>query len=728
MPEYLTIETPVKLTEGSRAGQEAFELVSLSGHEALSQLFSFTLDLRSERRQIPPEEILGKPVTIGVAAADGQPRFFHGYVNRFVAAESQEGPRRYQAEVVPWLWFLTQTSDCRIFSQKTVPQILEEVFGELGFAVFEKLKPSRSYARWEYCVQYRETDFNFVSRLMEQEGIFYYFKHEKGKHTLVLADSTKAYLPESRELRYQYSFGGEPRPASVTDWAHQYQFVPGKFVQTDYNYDQHPAAGEKQPAKLLESQATGKANPKLFDPDKYEVFDYPGEYQTKDEGKAYTQAYMEQQEAAYDVVEGASLWHNLSPGVKFKLTDHPVPAENKEYVVISIGHSASQSSESQGAGVSYSNTFQCLPASVLFRPARTTAKPGILGVQTAVVVGPPGSEIHTDQYGRVQVQFFWDRYNTRMQPGGDATKQAEPIWIRVGQIMAGKQWGAMFIPRVGQEVIVTFLEGDPDRPLVTGVVYNKDQMPPYNPKEEPTKSYLKTNSSPGGNGYNEIRFEDKAGKEQIFIHAQRDFDLRVNNEYREFVGGERSLIVGSQQAPTHHYEWVHGDKVTTCDDSMGLYTKRNLIVHVGEGGSGYYAAEVEQDHKTRVHGSCELLVDKDRAEKIGGSQSLIIDGDLQQKVGMKHALEAGQEIHLNAGMKVVIEAGMQLTIKGPGGFVDIGPAGVTIQGTLVNINSGGSAGTGSGASPQSPQGFSTPQPPEPHAADSHRSGQKSTPF
>ncbi len=734
MPEYLNIESPVKLTAGKDAGKEAFALLSFSGHEELSRLFSYSLELRSSRDDIPPDEILGKPVSFSVVDARNEPRHFHGHVSRLVALGEEEGFRRYEAEVVPWLWFLTRTSDCRIFSGKTVPQIVEAVFEDLGFAVYDKLKPARTYNKWDYCVQYRETDFDFVSRLMEQEGIFYYFKHEKGKHTLVLGDSPKAYGSQSKDVPYAYGYAEEAAPESVTQWTHQYQFVPGKYTLTDYNFKDKPAKAEKHPSKLLETTAPGKANPKLFDPKKYELFEYPGEYDDKDADKGYCEAYMQEEEVAYNVVQGSGTCEFFAPGGKFKLVEHPADLENAEYAITSVQHSASAGREERG-GSDYANTFTCIPAEVPFRPARITPKPGIQGVQTAVVVGPSGSEIHTDKHGRVRVQFFWDRYNTRMQPVEDskkAEKQAAPVWIRVGQIVAGKNWGAMFIPRVGQEVIVTFLDGDPDQPLVTGVVYNGDQTPPYNPEDEPTKSYIKTNSSLDGKGYNELRFEDKAGKEQVFIHAQRNMDVRVGADSMESVGNDRHLIVGGEKDGAKkgfQMEMVYVDKYTTVHRNQVEHVGGDMGLKVGGiDGPGNQDIIVKGTKKELIEGENHVHVKKDRNEKVDMNQSLTVGQNQQEKVGMKHALEAGQEIHLKSGMKVVIEAGMQLTLKGPGGFVDIGPAGVTIQGTLVNINSGGAAGSGSGSSPTAPTDPPEISPPEPTPADGHKTGQKSTPY
>jgi len=730
---YLNVKTTV---QGGADGQDVFRLVSFSGHEELSRLSSFSLELESDRHDIEPKEIIGQPVTFSVQDSQGNPRFFHGFVSRFVVGTGETGARSYQAEVVPWLWFLTKTSDCRVFSDKTVPQILEEVFNDVAVPHPVEFRLSRTYGVWKYCVQYRETDFNFVARLMEQEGIFYYFLHDDGKHTLVVADSPDHYYDLGMsEIPYEYTFvGGEPRDDSITSWTHQYQFVSGKYSQTDYNYLEHPAGSEQQPFQHLFTDAPIRKGggsqaeiPPTISPEAHELYDYPGEYEDKSEDAGLTQIYMEEEELKFDVASGSSSYEHMSPGARFSLIDHPNDAENQQYAILSVQHSAADSSGGQGPGQSYTSTFTCVPASVPFRPARITPKPAIQGAQTAVVVGPKGAEIHTNKYGEVQLQFYWDRRGVRLQ-----SQQEEPIWVRVGQIIAGKNWGAMFIPRVGQEVIVTFLEGDPDRPLVTGVVYNQEQPPPYDLPDQMTRSYIKTNSSPGGEGYNELRFEDKKDHEQIFIHAQKDMDLRVLSESRERVIANRHLIVGWEKDGKKggdQREMVHQDKQ--------LIVHRNQIEHVGGDvqlliggidGPGNQDIVIKGTKKEMIEKGSHLHVKTSRCEKIDADQSLTVGNNQQEKVGMKHALEAGQEIHLKGGMKVVIEAGMQLTIKGPGGFVDIGPAGVTIQGTLVNINSGGSAGSGSGSSPTAPEDAVEAQPTQPDLADNHESGQKSTPF
>jgi type VI secretion system secreted protein VgrG len=729
---YLAIESPGSL-------RDQFRLLAFSGHEEMSRLFSFTLELDSEVQTIDPKEVIGQKITFSVKYKEGagdQWRYFNGYVSRFTAGSSESGHRRYQAEVVPWLWFLTRTSDCRIFAEKKVPDILDLVFEDCPFEHNVEWKASKGdYPVWTYCVQYRETDFNFVSRLMEQEGIYYYFKHTKTDHVLVLCDKAQHYADSGKDIEYQYSYAsGATKKDVVTHWAHQYQYVPGAYAQTDYNFDEQPPRANQHPDTPLLSTKPAKGRAKEFpNAGKHEIYDYPGEYEKKPDGDVCTERYIEEEEVVCDEANGSSTCHFFSPGVKFKFKFDPADSdvtqmkagsEDDSYALLSVQHLAADDTTS--GSQTYTNSFTCIPADVNFRPARVTRKPSIQGAQTAVVVGPPGSEINTDKFGRVQVQFFWDRYGTRSQG-----KEEKPIWIRVGQIIAGKNWGAMFIPRVGQEVIVTFLEGDPDWPLVTGVVYNSDQMPPYALPDEKTKSYVKTNSSPGGDGFNELRFEDKKDHEQIFIHAQRNMDERVLNDSMEHVIGNRHLIVGGgkDDKKSDQHEMIHQDK--------HLKVKRNQIEHIGGDmqllvggidGPGNQDIVVKGTKKELVEQDNHVHVKGKRSEKVDVDQSLTVGNNQQEKVGMKHALEAGQEIHLKSGMKIVIEAGMQLTLKGPGGFVDIGPAGVTIQGTLVNINSGGAAGSGSGASPTAAQDAKEAKPTEPDKADDHKTGQKSTPY
>jgi len=646
----IKIDTPL--------GPDVLLLQSFTGQEGISRLFRFQLDLLSETNSsIAFQDILGQRVAITIALPGHRERYFSGFVNHF--AQSARDPRftYYQMEVVPWLWFLSRTADCRIFQNKTIPDIITKVFADLGFTDFRSALQG-TYEPREYCVQYRETALNFVSRLMEQYGIFYFFEHERDKHTLVLADSPSVHqpCPEQPRVRYTYVTGALEDEDSITHWAVRQELRPGKYALTDYNFE--------TPATDLSANVS--SNVRVGGNERFEIYDYPGEYLRRAQGDSLVQIRMEEEEAPHLVARGASTCRAFTSGYRFNLTDHYRRDMNTAYLLTEIHHTASVGGSYHGAEggapENYSNHFTSIPHSVPFRPPRITPRPIVQGPQTAVVVGKSGEEIWVDKYGRVKVQFHWDRESQ--------ADESSSCWIRVSQLWAGKGWGAMWIPRIGQEVIVDFLEGDPDQPIITGRVYNAVQTTPYTLPGEQTKSTIKSYSSKGGGGFNEIRFEDKKGSEQVFIHAQNRQDIRVGGSAYETIGDERHLIV-------------------------------------------------EKDQLELVKGDLHLHVKGDRNEKVDGTTSLIVGTDQQEKVGMKHALEAGQEIHLKAGMKVVIEAGLQLTIKGPGGFVDIGPAGVTIQGTLVNINSGGAAGAGSGCSPATPK--------DPKEAATARPGQASQP-
>lgn len=664
----IAIDTPL--------GDDVLLLQGFAGNEGISRLFNFHLDLLSEKRAVDFSQIVGQNVTVTVGTAHpDQPRYFNGFVSRFAQAGGDERFTRYHAEVVPWLWFLTRNADCRIFQNMKVPDIIKKVFGDRGFRDY-RFSLQGTFEPREYCVQYRETDFNFVSRLMEQDGIFYFFEHEDGKHTLVLANASDAHkpCPGQEAARCDLTVGGPEREDLVTAWHVEEELRTGKYSLTDYNFE-NPATN------LL------AAEPSIIRVDgnsKYEIYDYPGEYLTKAHGTDLAKLRMQEEEAAHLVATGSSTCRPFTSGYKFDLKDHYRDDMNTSYILTEVSHVASvgdsYTTGGLGDGENYSNHFTCIPADVPFRPARVTPKPFVQGPQTAVVVGKSGEEIWVDKYGRVTVQFYWDREGNK--------NENSSCWIRVSQPWAGKNWGAMWIPRIGQEVIVDFLEGDPDRPIITGRVYNAEQPVPYTLPANQTRSTFQSRSSKGGdaNNYNELRFEDKTGSEQIFINAERDMDVRVENDSREFVGSKRHLIVKSDQT-----ELVEGDK------------------------NGH----VKGNHAEKIEGDAYLQLSGDRAEKVGGSVSLHVGQARDEKVGTKHALESGQEIHLKAGMKVIIESGLQISLVGPGGFVDIGPAGVTIQGIMVLINSGGSAGSGSGSSPKDPK-----DPKDPDTADDGSKGGK----
>jgi len=620
-------------------GKDVLLVEAFSGNEGMSRLFSYELSLLSENQAVAFEEIIGTGVTVSLDLPWGGRRFFNGIVSRFTQTSgggtSGDDTRvsHYRATIVPWFWLLTRSAESRIFQNMSVPDIVEQVFQDHGFTDFQ-LKLQGSYQKREYCVQYRETHCNFISRMLEYEGIHFFFEHTNGKHKMILADAPQANLPcpEQKSASYQTQDPANKDEDFITALDKSQEIRSGKYSLSDFNF--------QIPNTSLHVELPGKYP---LGPGGREIFDYPGAYQKKSEGDAYARIRMEEEESQVTTISGSGNCRAFATGYRFTLNNYYRQEMNgKEFVLTSIDHNATQSVQA-GGDFDYGNRFDCTPADVPFRPMRVTPKPLVHGSQTAIVVGPAGEEIHVDEFGRVKVQFHWDREG---QKDGNSS-----CWIRVSQSWAGTNWGALFIPRVGQEVIVDFLEGDPDRPIITGRVYNGLSKPPYPLPAEKTKSTLKSNSSPGGGGFSEIRFEDKKGAEQLFIQAERQQDNRVKQDSLEWVGNERHLIV-------------------------------------------------TKDQLEKVGGDQHLTVVGDRNEKVDGTVSLKIGRDLQQKVGVMHALDAGQEIHLKAGMQVVIEAGAQLTLKVGGSFIDIGPAGVTIKGAMVVINSGGSAGSGSGASPE----------------------------
>jgi type VI secretion system secreted protein VgrG len=611
-------------------GDDKFLLRSFSGHEGISQLFHFHLDMLSEDPAVSFDDIVGQNVSFSVRLADtSEARYFNGYVSRFSQLPGEERLTHYQAEVVPWLWFLTRTADCRIFQNQSVPAIVEQVFKAFQFTDYE-LQLRGSYQPLEYCVQYRETAFNFVSRLMEQEGIYYFFKHENGKHTLVLADSPSVHepCPGQSRIMFERTVGMVRREEDVVfSWKQEQSFRTGKVAITDYNFE----TPTTDLSVGIASQINQGGN------HRFEVYDYPGEYGKHSAGDQQAKLRIEAEEAAHAVYSGDSDCRSFRAGYKFELFGHERRDQNGSYLLTSVSHAAEEGGFYSGTGSktdsTYRNTFTAIASSVPFRPLRATPKPMIYGTQTAVVSGPSGEEVYTDKHGRIKVQFHWDRIGQR--------NENSSCWVRCAQVWAGKGWGGMIIPRIGQEVVVSFLEGNPDRPLVTGTVYNALQTPPYPLPGKQVVSTLRSCSSKGGGNSNEIRFDDTKGSEHFYVHAAHDHDTLVDNNRRETIGRDSHHLVKGFQ-----YERTEGDR------------------------------------------------------------------NIDEKVSQKWAVDSGTEIHLKAGMKVVIEAGTQLTIKSGGNFVDINPAGVFVKGTMVMINSGGSAGSGSGASPTPPEQPTEVQPGE----------------
>lgn len=600
----------------SPLGEDVLVPMSVAAREALSEPFHLSVECVSPRREIDPDEILGKDHTLSIGHGANQRRF-HGMVKSLAPGQAWARDLRvYHIEMVPRLWLLTLTRDLRIFQDKTVVEIIEKVLNDNDVTDFDISNVQETHEPRTYCVQYRESAFAFISRLMEEEGIFYFFEHTADRHTLKFADTSSAY-PDCDVSEVPFHPAGEVR-GSVASWQPRFHFRTGTWRLRDYNF-------EKPDSDLTTDKDTIK-KPSAF---KQEVYDYPARFTQRGRGRDLTGFQLEAHEAGYEVIEGTGDVRMMVPGATFTLKDHPSADQKDRKVVLrEVRHTATDHSHVSGqgaAGSSYSNAFTCQPADVVFRPEPHTPRPTVHGPQTALVVGPSGEEIHTDQYGRIKVQFHWDREGEK--------NEKSSCWLRVAQAMAGRNWGSLFTPRIGMEVIVEFLEGDPDRPLVVGCLYNGKNSPPYTLPDNKTQSGFKSRSSPDGGGadFNELRFEDKAGSEQIYFHAQRDFERRVERD--------DTLTVDRDQSNT-----IERDQSTEVTRDQSITVKqgdRTINVDLGK-------------ETTEAMQKIEL--------KVGGNKITIDQSGITLE-GLQIKIDGKVKIEESAPMTTVKGSGM-LTLKG----------------------------------------------------------------
>jgi type VI secretion system secreted protein VgrG len=662
-------------------GKDTLRIYGFTGREAISQPFHFDLQLLSENASVAFENVVGQRVTVRLRLADGSDRCINSFVSRFTQSGKDDQHSYYHAHIVPWLWFLTRTTDCRIFQNKTVRQILESVFTELGFTDFE-FKLEGTYEPLEYCVQYRETDFNFVSRLMEEFGIFYLFQHDDRRHTLVIADSPSAHRPNGThpKMRYLPVAGGAAQHDAITSCHLEQEFRSGKYAVTDYNF--------KGPSDAMRTTASGAVQ--VGDNRKYEVFDYPGRYLRQDRGTQLTKIRMQEEECTNLVLNGTSSCPALAAGDRFDLAEHYRDDLNRAYVVIEVQHNAAGiQAFTSGAGAgdtrTYSNQFASIPYATPYRPPRITPKPIVEGVQTAVVVGPEGEEIYTDPdgHGQVKVQFHWDRYGKRDQDSS--------CWIRVSHLWAGKGWGAIAIPRIGQEVIVDFLEGDPDRPIITGRVYNAEQTPPYALPANKTQSGIKSRSSKDGGtvNFNEIRMEDKKGSEELYLHAEKDETIVVENDKSEKVGNNETVGIGNDRSETvggNETLSVVGNRTRTVNQNevVTVLLTRTHTVGANEAVSVGGAQEVS------VVGAHILSVGGLQNVNVGAEQAVLVGRNQDTKVGNDQSISVGTNYSLDAGKSVVVTAGDEITIRTGKALIQMKKSGdILIEGKDITIKGSG---------------------------------------
>ncbi len=649
----------------SPLGADVLLFHRMSGHDGMSELGEYTLELLSEQSDIAIDDVLGQALTVTLDVGPGVEREFNGIVTRFVLSGRLGRFASYQATVRPWLWLLTRSSDCRIFQDQDPVAIIKTVFDKYALADFDLGQLSATPPSLPYCVQYRETDFAFVSRLMERFGIYYYFRHAGGRHTLVLADSAAAHSAIAGSATLQFdSSGGERARAreTVYDWQAGGEILADAVTLRAFHFE--------TPAVDLTAKSTGArgydGNARTL-----EIYDYPGPYIERPAGELEAKTWLESIEAGHKLVEGAATAAALAPGGLFKLLDHPRSDQNVEMLVTGASYQLySDRFESEPGLPKLENDkpvppfacrFRAIAKDATFRGARRTAAPLVRGPQTAIVVGKSGEEIWTDKYGRVRVKFHWDRLGD-----GDSAADACSCWVRVAQAWAGKRFGQLVIPRIGQEVVVSFLEGDPDRPLVTGAVYNAQNMPPVTLPDDATRSTFKTNSSKGGEGFNELRFEDKKGSEEIFVQAEKDYNRVVKNN--------DSLKVGFEKA----------DK-------------------------GDQTIDIKHDQTIKVGNDQTLTVTHDQFENVDNNQTVKIKADQKIDVGASQSIKAGTTIVIEAGTSIELKVGAssikieagKISIKAPeievaadanakvkaGAMMEIKAGAVmTIGGALVQIN------------------------------------------
>ena len=631
---------------------EQLEFRSLEGSEQISRLFEHRVRMISQSASISAKALLGKDLSIEIdlttEVGGGGKRFISGQVTQFTYIGRDGDFYSYEAVLRPWLWHATRRSDFKIFQFKKVPDIIQEVLGPYGFSIENKL--TGSYRTWDYIVQYGETDFNFVSRLMEMEGAYFYFSHSQGSHTLVLADDIGSHSPLPNGPSTIPYYSGD-RAAHVHDqdfidgWSFAEDIASGHFAADDYDF--------KKPKSILD---TKQQQPAGHTEDSRELYEWPGGYTEMGDGENYARVRIEQQKAQRETVQGEGNARNLAPGYLFTFSKYPRGDQNKDYLIEAAYYRFEENvRRSDGAGgagnasrggldspTSYRLSISAVPKTTPYRSQRTTPKPHTTGPQTAVITGPAGEEIYTDQYGRVKVQFHWDRYGS--------FDENSSCWIRVSQTWAGSNYGSMHIPRIGQEVIVDFLNGDPDYPIITGRVYNAMQMPPWELPANKTQSGIKTRSSKdgtpgagmksGAGDANAIRFEDRKGAEQLWLHAQKDQLTEVEHDEDKWVGNDRRKVIDRDEFNTIHRDrtevvdrnekiTVHGWRTEEVDgdETITIHSNRKEVV------DGNEDITIHKNRKERVDHNETISIGDNRTEDVGGNETIGISGTRSVTIG-----------------------------------------------------------------------------------------------
>lgn len=667
------VQTPV--------GAELLTFTHLVGRDEISRCLAYTVGFVSTNADIDPLKMLG-----GVVSIEGESdpkRWFSGLIAEFRLTRIEDRMAYYEAVVRPWLWFLGNTTDCRIFQDKTAVEIVEEIFSKYGgIAKFEK-RLQGSYPPREYCVQYDESDLDFVQRLLEHEGIMYFFEHAEGEHKLILADAMSKLKPAPgyETVLYQFEGQGSRRDVEyITEWIPGSAVRPGAYAHTDYDFEK-PAADlmAKSAQPFGHKQAAG------------ENYRHPGAHLEVGRGDSLAAIRREEIQAPHMRIAAVGTVRGLFSGCTFKLDGFPRKDQNKEYLVVSAEYRLFDPGYRAGVdtdGENFKVVLGVAPTSVPYRPPRITARPIMRGPQTATVVGPSGEEIFTDKYARVKVQFHWDRLGKK--------DQKSSCFVRVSQTWAGSGWGFIQIPRIGQEVIVDFIEGNPDLPIITGRVYNASQMPPYGLPGNATQSGWKSNSSKGGGGYNELMFEDKAGSELVNFQAQKDHHLLIKHDRNKTVQHDQSDRIDhdAKHSVGHNLDEDVGNNKTVKvgvdqttnignNDTETVGVNRSLTVGSNETiGIGSNSTEtIGANHTQTVAIVQTITVGAARIDTVGASETRTVGAVQTNTIGATRSVTVGisQDHSIGAGDSWTIGAGQDISI-GAGQTVAIGASQATSVG------------------------------------------------
>jgi type VI secretion system secreted protein VgrG len=683
---------------------EDLRVLSFSGTEGMSECFVYDLELATFTEDVEFEDMIGEPAHLTITTPQGD-RHVDGLVARWEEVGRGKKAVYYSVRVVPQVWTLTLIRRSRIFQNLATPDILKKVFEDAQIpANSYKLSLNTSYEKRLYCVQYRESDFEFISRLMEEEGIFFFFEHTEDGHVMMIGDASSVHpeVPGKSEFPFYEAESGLEGDEKVTHFRYARSLHTGAVTLREFDF--------KKPSLKLEATKDAGSDKE----DRFVHYDYPGDYHKQALGDRLAKVRLEEERAEVYLGRGESSCRRFEPGYRFTMTDHPRDELNMEYLLVRVLHHGEQPHAGFGAAggggagerpLVYRNEFECIPSTVQYRPARVTPQPRIDGPQTAVVTGPKGSEIHCDEHGRVKVKFHWDL--------ADPKDDTSSCWIRVSQGWGGSGWGMMFIPRVGNEVIVEFLEGDPDRPLITGRVYNGTNAPPYALPDHKTKSTIMTQTTPGGGSANHITLEDASGSQMFHVNASKDMLVTVANDMKtdvvanltESVGGNRTRTVGGNETITiggsrletvkaNESLTVNGSRIVTIGGSEVLAVKGSRSEQIGAAAiTAIGAADV-----VAVKSNHTLTVGAILAELIGGAKAVVVKGKISEKatgaraevVGGAKVIKAKGNITETAGGLIMQMAAGAYNLKA-GGDAQIVAANVTVvAGGSITLKAGGS--------------------------------------